>query len=221
MNLIKTHPDIFVRNKYLDWYEKIISGPDTTSKVEKHHIVPKSIVPNNNLVSLSIRQHYIAHLLLVKCVQPVYRKKMLYAITAMKMRTAKGIKFNSRVFEKLKTEANLSRSLSKKGVPRSEETRAKIRAKRALQVITEETRNKMSATKKGKKPTQAAIKKTRIANTGSKRSDETKKRLSECRQYYPRLLCIHCNKTVDTGNYNRWHGDNCRHKISDAAGSFL
>lgn len=27
-----------------------------------------------------------------------------------------------------------------------------------------------------------------------------------------KLTCIHCNKTCDTGNYARWHGDNCRSK---------
>jgi hypothetical protein len=24
-----------------------------------------------------------------------------------------------------------------------------------------------------------------------------------------KITCIHCNKTTDPGNYNRWHGDKC------------
>lgn len=26
------------------------------------------------------------------------------------------------------------------------------------------------------------------------------------------LICPHCNKSVNKGNYYRWHGDNCKHK---------
>ena len=27
-----------------------------------------------------------------------------------------------------------------------------------------------------------------------------------------RILCEHCNKDANTGNYSRWHGDNCKQK---------
>ena len=27
-----------------------------------------------------------------------------------------------------------------------------------------------------------------------------------------RILCEHCNKDANTGNYSRWHGDNCKKK---------
>ena len=139
---------------------------------------------------------------------------MLYAITAMKMRTAKEFKFNSRVFEKLKIEANIARSIALKGRTHSEEARSKIKAKRALQVTTEETRAKMSAARKGKKQSTEAIEKTRAAHLGSKRSEETKQKLRESRKSYPRLTCEHCGKIAVTANYNRWHGTNCK-SISD------
>lgn len=208
--LLKTYPEIFVNNKYLHWYEKLTSTSQTAGYVEKHHIVPKSIIPNNTLVALTARQHYIAHLLLIKCVNPKYQKKMLYAITAMKMRTAKGIKFNSHVFEKLKIEANSSRSIALKGRTHTEEARAKIREKRALQITTDETRAKMSAARKGRKQSAEAIEKTRAAHIGSKRSEETKQKLRESRKSYPRLTCEHCGKVSVTVNYNRWHGSNCK-----------
>jgi hypothetical protein len=215
--LLETYPEVFVNNKYLHWYEKLTSSPTNFGYVEKHHIVPKSIIPNNNLVSLTPRQHYVAHLLLIKCVNPKYRKKMLYAITAMKMRTAKGIKFNSHIFEKLKIEANIARSNSLKGRTHSEEARAKIKAKRALQITTEETRAKMSIAHKGRKQPLEAIEKTRAAHLGSKRSEETKQRLRESRKNYPRLTCEHCGKITVTVNYNRWHGSNCKSiKCDDA-----
>lgn len=213
-NLLQHYPDVFCDNKYLHWYEQLTSKSSNDDYVEKHHIVPKSIIPNKHLVELSLREHYIAHLLLIKCVNPKYRKKMLYAITAMKMRTAKEFKFNSRVFEKLKIEANIARSIALKGRTHSEEARSKIKAKRALQVTTEETRAKMSAARKGKKQSTEAIEKTRAAHLGSKRSEETKQKLRESRKSYPRLTCEHCGKIAVTANYNRWHGTNCK-SISD------
>ena len=214
--LLKAYPDVFCNNKYLHWYEKLTSISQLSGYVEKHHIVPKSIIPNNVLVALTPRQHYIAHLLLIKCVNSKYRKKMLYAITAMKMRTAKNIRFNSRVFEKLKIEANISRSIALKGRKHSEETRAKIKTKRALQVISDGTKLKMSKSRIGRKNSPEAIEKTRAAHIGSKRSEETKQKLREPRKIYPRLTCEHCSKVVVTANYNRWHGPNCK-LLSDVA----
>ena len=29
-----------------------------------------------------------------------------------------------------------------------------------------------------------------------------------------RIICKHCGKDANTGNYTRWHGDNCKHKKS-------
>ena len=211
--LHEQYPNFFINNKYLIWYEKLVTGPEKESSYyEKHHIVPKSIWKNSMLVKLTPRQHYIAHLLLIKCVNPKYRKKMLYAITAMKCKIMDRIKFNSRLFEKYKVEANISRSHLLLGTKRSEETKQKIRAKRALQTITEETKTKMSLSHKGRKHSPESIEKSRQKHLGSKRSEETKQRLRESRKHYPRLTCPHCSKTMVTVNYNRWHGDNCKLK---------
>lgn len=213
MSIYEQHPDLFINNKYLKWYEALVSGPVKESDYyENHHIVPKSILKNKVLVKLTPRQHYIAHLLLVKCVNPKYRKKMLYAVTAMKCKIMDRIAFNSRIFEKLKVEANVSRSQLLKGRIHSEGAKQKIKEKRALQVITDETKLKMSASHKGKKHSPEHIEKSRQAHLGSKRSEETKQRLKESRKDYPRLTCPHCAKTMVTVNYNRWHGDNCKLK---------
>lgn len=213
MSIYEQHPDLFINNKYLKWYEALVSGPVKDSDYyENHHIVPKSILKNNVLVKLTPRQHYIAHLLLVRCVNPKYRKKMLYAVTAMKCKIMDRITFNSRIFEKLKVEANISRSQLLKGRKHSEGAKQKIKEKRALQVITDETKLKMSASHKGKKHSPEHIEKSRQAHLGSKRSEETKQRLKESRKDYPRLTCPHCAKTMVTVNYNRWHGDNCKLK---------
>lgn len=96
--------------------------------------------------------------------------------------------------------------------PMPEETKQKIREKRALQITTEETRKKMSKAHKGRKRTLEAVEKTRLAHIGSKRSEDTKKKLKESRKSYPRHTCEHCGKTAVTVNYNRWHGNNCKFK---------
>lgn len=213
--LFEKYPNIFINNKYLKWYEGIILNPTNYGCVEKHHIIPKSIIKNNMIVSLSLRQHYIAHLLLVKCINPLYKKKMIYAVTAMKIRVMSNIKFNSRIFERLKTEANIQRSLHLTGRTHSEQTKEKIRKKRSLQVISDETRKKMSESRMGKKNSREAIERTRQSNIGRKRSELTRQRLREERANRKPIICEHCGSSFLPGNYHRWHGDNCKHQIND------
>ena len=79
---------------------------------EIHHKVPKSLGGSNdknNLVNLTAREHYIAHLLLVKITEQsgdaqAYGK-MLYAFNCMKWGRCKGersFKFNSRLYQSIK-----------------------------------------------------------------------------------------------------------------------
>lgn len=64
-------PITIVRNKYLVWYENLVAKARTRplleGYVERHHVVPVSLGGNNrleNIITLSAREHYIAHLLL-------------------------------------------------------------------------------------------------------------------------------------------------------------
>lgn len=66
-------PIQFTQSKYNIWYEKLIQNAKTRSKphgyTERHHIIPRSLGgtnDKNNLVDLTAREHYIAHLLLWK-----------------------------------------------------------------------------------------------------------------------------------------------------------
>ena len=81
---------------------------------ETHHKVPKCMGGSDdasNLVNLTAREHYVAHLLLVKITEvggnPQAHGKMLYAFNCMKWGRCKGkrsFKFNSRLYQKLKEE---------------------------------------------------------------------------------------------------------------------
>ena len=79
---------------------------------ETHHKIPRSMGgtdDKSNLVNLTAREHYIAHLLLVKIAEKKNDKtlygKMLYAFNCMKWGRCKGqrsFKFNSRLYQKMK-----------------------------------------------------------------------------------------------------------------------
>lgn len=83
-----------IDNKYCGWYFNIIDkalARGWTKKtspiyVESHHIIPQSILKNNDTVILTAREHFICHLLLPKFVTGQYKYKMLYAAMSMKMK---------------------------------------------------------------------------------------------------------------------------------------
>lgn len=110
------------------------------------------------------------------------------------------------------------------------------------QTHTEETKNKISESKTGSKYSDEFKKKCskrmlgNTINNGRKHNDKTKQKHSENnsgegnhmfgKQHSEKTLnlisdrikeskkikikCEHCNKEVDKGNFNRWHGDNCK-----------
>jgi hypothetical protein len=83
---------IWLKIKYKKLYTKIIDNAIRLDRVkapglERHHIIPKSLGgPNtkDNLVYLTTREHYIAHVLLTKLKNPQARSKMFYALCRMK-----------------------------------------------------------------------------------------------------------------------------------------
>lgn len=75
----------FIENKYTTWYFSIINrakNRPVIGYVENHHIIPKSIGGDNtinNLVSLTAKEHFICHLLLIKMLDGKNKAKMVYA----------------------------------------------------------------------------------------------------------------------------------------------
>lgn len=79
--------------KYKRWYDQLIQfrllNEPNDPYCEKHHIVPKSLSGTNdklNIIKLTAREHFIAHLLLSK-IYPVGSQehiKMCYALNRMK-----------------------------------------------------------------------------------------------------------------------------------------
>lgn len=173
----------FVFNKYYYWYVGIIAKAFRRDKLpgyECHHIVPKCMggtSEKNNLVYLTLREHFIAHWLLPKCAIPRFRRKLLIALSMMKTTSDRNIRVNSawqfKIIRQASKEARkgikfslehkmkISKALT--GIKRAEATKAKLslhfkgvpiseerRLKMLGKVISKETREKLSKALKGK-----------------------------------------------------------------------
>ena len=87
------------QNIYIRLIEHAKQRTVQTGYVEKHHILPRSLGGKDeieNMVSLTAREHFIAHLLLAK----IYGGKMIYAVFMMS--TRKG--YTNRDYENLRIE---------------------------------------------------------------------------------------------------------------------
>jgi len=100
---------MFIQNKYYNWYNQIINfaklrHPDASVYYERHHIIPKSLGGSDgqqNLVKLTAREHFVCHLLLVKCVYgELHKFKMMNAIAKfMNARSYQMRVLNSRQYQ--------------------------------------------------------------------------------------------------------------------------
>jgi hypothetical protein len=144
--------------KYTRWYQGLMNKAVVRNTIdgyyEEHHILPKSLGGSDtkdNLVKLTAKEHYVAHLLLMKCFdEPVARQKMcaayLYMSKVRNKHTAR--RYNSRLYEYHKSirATILREQMTGKGNPmfgrvQSEETRRKISAaKLGVKIHTAETK---------------------------------------------------------------------------------
>ena len=104
---------------YKKVYQQIIFNAQSRGRVEgykeRHHIIPKSLGGTNkksNLVNLTAREHFIAHMLLAK----IYGGNQWAAIVRFKHGNKKSY-FNSRLYEIAKKENAIVISNRCKGVP--------------------------------------------------------------------------------------------------------
>lgn len=117
-----------VENKYSRWYEKLIKKAKERQSVigykETHHIIPVSLLGTNskdNLVELTAREHYIAHLLLWKMdMTPKDHNKMTMALNIMingsgHKKQDRSYIVNSRLYESHRKEYSAYLSESQKG----------------------------------------------------------------------------------------------------------
>src|SRR5258708_2720117 len=95
-----------------------------TEYTEKHHIVPRSLGGSNcrvNIVKLTAREHYVAHLCLWKMSNGIAKRKMAYAVLAFRRKNSmqstayQSIRFTSRIFGLLREDHKKYMALRMKG----------------------------------------------------------------------------------------------------------
>lgn len=165
-------------DKYNRWYNQIVDRARsriTEEYTERHHVKPRSLGGTDtadNLVNLTAREHFICHWLLTKMTTGKDRAKMIYALNGMKRSNKFAqryeTKITARVYESLKKEFSVVHSATMKG---------RDPWNRGIP-ITEEQREKNRQAAKGKKRSAESIAKAVAKQTGQKRTQETKDRIS-------------------------------------------
>lgn len=197
----------------LHWnrYVKFILGVSKTAPKERnrkglhlHHIIPACFLTEElrkdkeNLIYLTARQHYIAHLILWKAIGGPMAKAFALLSNEKTL--------TSRQYEKLIEEVSRQNSLNSKGKNNpnygkhwSEEMKKHLSEKEKGKYIPPETRAKMSESRKGEKN----------PNYGKSMSDEQRKKISEYRTNNPRF------SGKNHPMYGRTHSEEVRKKSSE------
>lgn len=189
---------------YKKHYEALCYGRQTLCRIktekeyyELHHIVPKSLGgqdTESNLVMLTAREHYIAHLLLYN----MYKKeggdalrKMAFALISM-----------------LSTTTTIQKRFSAKSY-------SIMREAAMLSTLGRKVQDTVNYRKPKSEKHREAIRQARLA--APQRSQETLKKLSIAAKSrvtfstnYITSVCPHCNKEGQSTAMKRWHFNNCK-----------
>lgn len=201
--------------------------------IERHHIIPKCFGGSNeheNLVELTAREHFIAHLLLYK-MQTEKRKRYQMLKACIMFKTRDGLINNSRLYETVRIESGKMQSklFSGKNHPmygtsragednpfygktHNEDTKKKLSEARDGMIVAKDinTGEKLWVTKEEFKSDKYVG-----ITSGTTMTDETKRKISEAHKKKPILTCPHCGKQ-GRANMNRYHFDNCKMTQQDA-----
>lgn len=244
---------MFIYNKYHLIYNQLIdkaknrnfsSKKEAKKKfdyVELHHILPKSLGGNNdsvNTVFLTAREHFIAHLLLVRFTIGEAKQKMVFAINKMTNISDNQIRHLPKSYQYEFIRKNFSKHISefktgKIGTPKTEAQKLEASKKSKGIPKSPTTIQNMIASwdnMERKLDLKARNKKNQILNNMWKNDEfrnrmvksasiRQKSRLSDptilnkaVSNLNTKMVCVCCGVTTNAGNYYRWHGDNCKHR---------
>lgn len=221
----------FIKNKYYYWYlnlsKKIISENRTydSSLHENHHILPDSL-GGTVMLPYTFKEHYVAHLLLTKFTINKDKCKMTFALHTFfhfDRNRKLGINQSGVMYEIhkrkfieacLQTRGGNSHPTSDKKIYKfmNIETNEVFEGTRIdfLTYTSDLNNYDLNALIRAyKKDTSSKIKGWSIYNDSlGMFTHEIPRKISNTR--YTKKMCEHCKKSVDLGNYSRWHGDNCK-----------
>lgn len=189
--------------------------------IEVHHIVPRSLGGsdnNSNLIRLTGREHYFAHLLLAK----IHGGSMWQAIFLMGKRCG----INSHKYEHLKVKAAKAHSLRMKGRiahNKGSTTPANVREKQRQaklgKRLTDSHRDKLrNALAKRERDAEWAANISKglqghsVPDSVRAKISDTLKGNIPCNKgvKQPLVECPHCGKTGGETVMMRWHFNNCK-----------
>lgn len=171
--------DIFIENKYTKWYFSIIRNAlvrDREENIyyEKHHIVPKCIIKNDNIVLLTAKEHFVCHLLLPKMVPEQHKPKMYYAIKVMsEMKNQHQQRYTSRSYDYIKPK--LAKLMSEERVGRPNK---KLKNKKRPDWVKQKLKKSFSISQKHKDAAKNNLEKAIIAIKGIPRPEYLKEQWS-------------------------------------------
>lgn len=156
---------------------------------EIHHIIPKCLGGSNrkeNLVELTAREHFLCHRLL--CEIYPYNKKLIYAVWVMATGFRKSHRSDYKISSRVYEYARISFSNTVKNIPKPKnfmtpELKQKISnsnkgvIRNVGRIASEETKQKMSLSRKGKKHSNESKLKIGQKNKGNHHSEETKQKI--------------------------------------------
>lgn len=228
---------------YLGRYIKFINSINNSELdyKEVHHIIPKSLGGTDeqyNLITLSPRQHYIAHWILWKAYKS---REMTAAFFAMNNQNNKhqnrNFKKSSKIYESIKNDFQKIIKISTKKMWEDPDYRLKhinknktpetkkIRSDKAKELWqNEEFRKKQIKSRKlawgeGRVVRDHSKCGTRGDANPSKNPEVVAKYSGENffakRPGYIMPTCRYCGLSATPGNIKRWHNDNCKKKPID------
>ena len=171
-------------------YEENESFPKKVVKERNlHHKFPRSFskkdgvdIDNDedNLVSISLADHFRVHYYLWKCAKKGYRGMMAKAFVFMRKKMV--VYASDETIEKLAKdyeEAMKEAAEASKGKKPSEETKKKLSETKKGKKRSEETKKKIGEARKGKKHSEETKKKIAESNKGKHFSEEHKNKIGE------------------------------------------
>lgn len=194
-----------------------------------------------NLIRVTYYEHFICHRMLVRFTEGLDKQKMTYALWGMSHRSGQPLNAKSYAILKLNfSKINQRTNIEKYGEEKANEISVKISESSTGRKFSVDSRKKQSDAHKGKptwnkgltKEFNESLKKLSDSLKGSGRSpesierqrstitgvsrkphrDESKLKSSISNKNRPYFTCEHCGKTAQAGNFNRWHGQNCKKK---------
>lgn len=184
---------------------------DSEKYYEKHHILPKSLWPEYsslhknkwNQVTLTAREHFICHMLLVRMTSGKDRNKMSYALWGMSNQKSKYQQDRNQAtslqYQSAKKLMQVALSLDRKG-------------KSLIELYGSVRAADIKTTFKSRKHRGPLSDSEKAAHSNRMRVQHQTSPWKRALQLKPmaRSRCVHCGLETNLGNLARYHNDKCK-----------